>query len=403
MKKYALSLTSGFNTASLLKARILMLYKRPSTKVAFAKYGFMLPLLAFCMLVTAFTQRERILPTTLAEELTKVAQNFQQEVQKAFMPSSSPTTLENYPIVEVKKKNIELDAQTLPTNTFTLVGKLPTRDMMTHEVSQTMREFPSISTPLESIKKDKKSKYHNNVIPFHFRGYNLFMRKELKGRKENLNIVSKKETPYFIMFYDKETHKKVDYDIVVKVTQEDQEVQVMKTAKGYEFVSQEEKVTRIFLENLPKDKKWYAVVYERSRRKPVDASGFSIDTIAPLPTPHIELKDAQGNTIDAFSHKKIDTKQQFQFVFTKNQGFTDLVIEEILVVVKDKEKNVIAEKVFQGSSFDLRLVPVKKGELIHIRITRSSGKFKDKVIQNPTIFGGNRIVGGRFILTPKIK
>jgi hypothetical protein len=44
--KYTLKLTSAFHTPSLLKARILMLYRKPSAKVAFAKYSFVLPVFA---------------------------------------------------------------------------------------------------------------------------------------------------------------------------------------------------------------------------------------------------------------------------------------------------------------------------------------------------------------------
>jgi TonB family protein len=62
MKKYAFSLTSAFTSSSILKARIMMLYKRPSAKVAFSKYMLILPVLAFCFLVTSFIQRKD-LPT----------------------------------------------------------------------------------------------------------------------------------------------------------------------------------------------------------------------------------------------------------------------------------------------------------------------------------------------------
>jgi sporulation protein YlmC with PRC-barrel domain len=53
MKNYALSLTSAFSTTSLLKARIMMLYRKPSAKFALAKFGFALPALALCIVVSA--------------------------------------------------------------------------------------------------------------------------------------------------------------------------------------------------------------------------------------------------------------------------------------------------------------------------------------------------------------
>ena len=57
MKKYALSLTSAFNTPSLLKSRIVMLYQKPSAHFAKAKFGFALPIFVLCMIVNACMQR----------------------------------------------------------------------------------------------------------------------------------------------------------------------------------------------------------------------------------------------------------------------------------------------------------------------------------------------------------
>jgi TonB family protein len=58
MKKYALSLTSAFTTPSMLKARIVMLYRKPSARIALAKFGFVLPVLCMCLALSAFAQKK---------------------------------------------------------------------------------------------------------------------------------------------------------------------------------------------------------------------------------------------------------------------------------------------------------------------------------------------------------
>jgi hypothetical protein len=72
MKKYALSLTSAFTTPSMLKARIVMLYRKPSARIALAKFGFVLPVLGLCVVINACMQREMPLVQQKAEKSPRV-------------------------------------------------------------------------------------------------------------------------------------------------------------------------------------------------------------------------------------------------------------------------------------------------------------------------------------------
>jgi hypothetical protein len=61
MKKYALSLTSGFNSSHILKFRILMMYQQNSPKIALTKFLLAIPVIALCILVSALIQRNAVI------------------------------------------------------------------------------------------------------------------------------------------------------------------------------------------------------------------------------------------------------------------------------------------------------------------------------------------------------
>ena len=57
---YAFSLTSGFTSPSLLKARIKMIYQKPSTQWALTKFGFALPILVVCVVINACMEHKKL-------------------------------------------------------------------------------------------------------------------------------------------------------------------------------------------------------------------------------------------------------------------------------------------------------------------------------------------------------
>lgn len=58
--KYALCLTSAFNSPSILKSRIMMLYQKNSHRIALSKFLLAIPVLALCLVVASFIQRQPV-------------------------------------------------------------------------------------------------------------------------------------------------------------------------------------------------------------------------------------------------------------------------------------------------------------------------------------------------------
>lgn len=392
MKNYALSLTSAFSTTSLLKARILMLYRKPSAKFALAKFGFALPALALCVLITAFTQRERILPASLLAETNAVAQRLTQEVQKAFLPAvATPTVADRQARQEVLKSDeIVTENEILPTQDMvekpTMLSIIQSKNVAWQASEATVKtNLSAVIMPVDSVKKAKKKRKH---LPFFVGEYGYFTQKELKSNEAvSISKIFEKDKIYLIQFYNAKEKVKLNTSMEIDILQGGKNVEISKTEKGYTFTPSHTRAHEIKLKNLNKNIRVIAMIYAYDKTKE---------------NPSIELKCKDGSSINGFK-PKVNLNQNFQLVFSRTADYTELAIHEVLVTVHRTNKAIVFEKVYKTPNFNLSDLQVQKDDIVRIQVTEFSGKLNGITVQNPKTGYGFLRNDPIFSIQPKIK
>jgi hypothetical protein len=353
--KYTLKLTSAFHTPSLLKARIVMLYRKPSTKVAFTKYSFVLPMLAFCVLVTAFIQRERVLPTTLNAEVGKVAERFGQEMKKAFLPENL------YTETEIKKAtNLQ------EINTLSLQKILPTQIRESAFVIR--QDTPRLRT---WIPKTSLNYSHYKFL----KSYDLSQTPLLRGKiKATFSYIFQKYNYYAIQFINIVDNKPIKNPRVrVKIVSFDGDsLQTNTTEDGIMFRSYHSGMHHMTFEMDDTDadnccvravlcfsKNGWAVANDTTaNQRLIYPSKRYIHPNKLIPT----LADADGNILDL--SQPISIKQPLQVIFP---DIKDAKITHMSVMSYKKNQT----KVFNGiddNVLNLRELGVRKCEEVKIYI-----------------------------------
>ncbi len=363
MKTYALSLTSAFSTTSLLKARILMLYRKPSAKFALAKFGFALPALALCVLITAFTQRERILPASLLAETNKVAQRLTQEVQKAFLPVA---------VSEVQNTDNPI-LPTIPVEGQARLEILPARG-----VSFVATEPTVFVARLDTTTPKKVQKL---IGDFTFlKSYNLDDLYWGNRRKLKFSYIFTKNNFYTIQFVDWVKKEPVLNPAKVSVVSSNGEkMEVIELSGGIGFRSEATGMYHLEFEKGTSQTSHLAIL-SFSRTGLVTSAVAEDKVYAPLEVlPY--LTDAQGYTQNL--NKKVSLKKPLKVIIPPADG-ASFEIESMLVAIFRKGKLVV-QKGFYDYRLDLTDLEIKRGDGIQITLEKVMRKNTDGTTPNATL------------------
>lgn len=351
--KYALRLTSAFNTPSLLKSRIVMLYQKPSARFAVAKFGFALPMLLLCMLVTAFTQRERILPASLVQEVDNVAQKLVGEAKKAFLPAiESEQTKTEKADEEVKEAIQETEktdekAESMPA--------LPTK--ATTESPDFLTLVPAQVVPMPETAQPKRSVETTDYT--FLKNYHLRTTTEA----QRFSYIFTKNNQYLFQVIDTKSNapivgSKVKVSVFAKQDNNLLPVVLEEVAEGFTFQCEATGLFELVFENPDKvDRLAVQLSFQKG------SGSYKANTASDKT--EVFLADKEGKEVNY--KKKISVKNGLQLLFADKEQSKNYQIKTVQLEHFRKGK-AIGSQTFDNGSLSFADLKIKRGDAVQISV-----------------------------------
>lgn len=355
--KYALRLTSAFNTPSLLKSRIVMLYQKPSARFAVAKFGFALPMLLLCMFVTAFTQRERILPTSLVQEVDNVAQKLVGEAKKAFLPAIESEQTKTEKEDEETKEAIKETEKTVEKAKS--MSALPTKS--TTESPDFLTLVPAQVVAMPETVQPKRSVIATDYT--FLKNYHL----RTTTDAQRFSYIFTKNNHYILQVIDAKSKapivgSKVKVSVFAKQDNNLLPVVLEEVAEGFTFQCGATGLFELVFENPDKVD---CLAVQLSFQKGFGSYKANTTSLPVGEKAEIFLADKEGKEVNY--KKKISVKNSLQLLFADKEQSKNYQIKTVGVTHFRKGK-AMGSQTFDNGSLSFADLKIKRGDAVQITV-----------------------------------
>jgi hypothetical protein len=312
-------------------------------------------MLAFCILVTAFIQRERVLPTTLNAEVGKVAERFGQEMQKAFLPTTIETEMTESEPTQVTNEKVK-ESASLTERINTVLVALPNLAMeKPHVISPKNSTIHTSSR--QNITTNPELRYPDIPNFTFLKSYGLG---NLQHKESiTFSYIFTKNNTYLITFVDCITNLPTDKKVPFQITDSQGNIMPFEvTAKGYAYTVNATGLFYITFEKGFESEILKAIMY--FSRKTTEKVSSSLEPF---------LADMNGKKINI--KKKVNTKNGLQIIFTPNEKNKDAKIESIVFTVFREGKSV-NQRICYDNKLDFAGMKLKRGDGIQITISKAT-------------------------------